>query len=68
MSFPLFTFFDGVFTFTLEPAPDKIKLGKRRRCNIKDRTHSTFDYIVLVIGILLTVGGLCILLINLLRH
>ncbi len=39
-----------------------------RRCSIKNRIQSRFDYIVFVIGILLTVGGLCILMINLLHH
>jgi len=39
-----------------------------RRCRIKDRTNSTFDLIMLVIGIFLTVGGLFILLLNLMRQ
>ncbi len=41
---------------------------EERRCNIKSRAHSTFGYIVFLVGMLLTVGGLCILLINLLHH
>jgi len=39
-----------------------------RRCSIKNRTRNAVDYIVLVIGILLTISGLCIMLITLLRH
>lgn len=46
----------------------KYSQARERRYSIKNRTHSVFDYIVVVIGILLTGGGLCILLINLLRH
>jgi hypothetical protein len=34
---------------------------------MRSMTHSTFDRIVLVIGILLTAGGLCIMLLTLLR-
>jgi len=44
------------------------KPGRKRRCNIKSKAQSTFGNIVFVIGILLTVGGLCILLVNLLRQ
>jgi hypothetical protein len=42
-----------------------INLGRRR---INNRTLNALGYIVFWTGILLTVGGLCILLVNLIRH
>jgi len=40
----------------------------QRRSRINNRTHGAFGRIVFWIGMLLTIGGLCILLINLLGH
>ncbi len=40
----------------------------QRRCRITNRTLNAFRHIVFWIGMLLTIGGLCILLVNLLRH
>ncbi len=39
-----------------------------RRCRINTKTYSIFGYIVFWFGMLLTIGGLCILLINLLHY
>lgn len=39
-----------------------------RRCRIYNGTHSAFGFLVFWIGLLLTIGGLCILLISLLGH
>lgn len=39
-----------------------------QRGRMKKETQSVFGYAILLIGILLTVVGLCILIINLLKH
>ncbi len=38
------------------------------RGSMKRETHSTFGFIIFLVGVLLTLGGLCILIINLIRY